>query len=163
MSKEKYFGESALKNKPNKKLAIMLRNDSITVEKIAEEVWNKLKAEYLRLDGYTKMNANLNMNGHSIEFVKKLFSPGLSFHFSTFFQNYIELLDEQNGISFVLTKSSSTGKSTIKCSMNEYGEWTATGFKTTDQSSFGLLGNEGSVITAMTESDINRCISSVFG
>ena len=43
MSKEKYFGESALKNKPNKKLVIMIRDSSITNSKIADEAVTKNK------------------------------------------------------------------------------------------------------------------------
>lgn len=138
-----------------------IADNSITIKKIAEEVWYKLQDEYLKTDGTSVMKNNLNMSNNDIISIQKLNSSTITL-FHTFFQNYINLFDEGNGISLVLTKSSSTENSTIKCSMNEYGEWTATGFKTTDQSSFGLLGNEGSIVTAMTTSDVNYCISSVF-
>lgn len=124
---------------------------------------DKIEDKYLRRDGSNEMKADLNMFSNNIRFVQKLLSPGTNIlSYSTFLLNYINLFDEHNGISFVLTKNSSGEKSNIKCSMNEYGEWIATGFKTTNQSSFGLLGNEGSVVTAMTDSDIDSCIVSVF-
>ena len=123
----------------------------------------KIEDEYLRKDGNNEMKADLNMSNNNIRFVQKLLSPEINIlSYSTFLLNYINLFDEHNGISFVLTKNSSGEKSNIKCSMNEYGEWIATGFKTINQSSFGLLGNEGSVVTAMTDSDIDSCIASVF-
>ena len=39
---------------------------------------------------------------------------------------------------------------------------TAVGFKTHNRSVLGLLNNNSEVITAMTDSDIDSCISSVF-
>ena len=39
---------------------------------------------------------------------------------------------------------------------------TAVGFKTRNRSVLGLLNNNSEVITAMTDSDIDSCISSVF-
>lgn len=140
----------------------LIKPEAVTIEKIAAEVWSKLKDEYLRIDGSNEMMADLNMNGNHINGIESIASRTItSSHFSTFLQNYINLFDGYNGISLVLEKSGST-KSTIKCSMNEYGEWVATGFKTISQSSFGLLGNEGSVVAAMTDSDVDSCIASVF-
>lgn len=139
-----------------------IADNSVTIKKIAEEVWNKLRREYLKTDGSSAMDADLDISSNNITAIQKLESSIIS-NFHTFLQNYINLMDEGNGISLVLTKSGSGENSTLKCSMTEYGEWTATGFKTTNQSSFGLLGNEGSVITAMTDSDVSKCIASVFG
>lgn len=128
MSKDRYFGESALKNKPSKKLVIMIRDGSITnskiadeavtenklaehavtssilgngaveraniqegavgtqeienyaitIEKIAQAVWDKLKDEYLRLDGGNSMKHTLDMDGNSIEKVNSIESNSSS-------------------------------------------------------------------------------------
>lgn len=53
MSTERYLGEAALKDKPRKKLSLMIRdgsinsdkiaNGSITVDKIADDVWGAIQ------------------------------------------------------------------------------------------------------------------------
>lgn len=133
----------------------------ITIEKIAEEVWGKLQDEYLSVNGSNGMMADLNMNGFALNNLDFIYSNKSDYP-TYYLQNHIELFDDYCGISFVIGNSDSANPD-IKCSMNEDGEWVATGFKTKNQSSLGLLGNEGSVVTAMTDSDIDSCISSVFG
>lgn len=140
-----------------------LASGVVTVEKIAEEVWNKLKEEYLRLDGENAMGADLNMSDNSIVDVNSIYSYIRKVNNAGTKQNCIELFDEDGGISLVRTNVASGRVTRNKCSMDSVGYWTSTGFKTTDQSSFGLLGNEGSVVIAMSDSDVDACMANVFG
>lgn len=138
-----------------------IKEGAVGTNEIAEEVWAKLQDEYLKVNGSNKMKADLNMNRFSLDNTRFIKSSKSDYP-TYYLQNYINLYDEYGGISFVIGNSDSTSPN-IECSMNENGEWIATGFKTTNQSSFGLLGNEGSVVTAMTDSDINKYFAIVFG
>jgi len=119
--------------------------------------------KYLRLDGENAMGADLNMSDNSIVDVNSIYSYIRKVNNAGTKQNCIELFDEDGGISLVRTNVASGRVTRNKCSMDSVGYWTSTGFKTTDQSSFGLLGNEGSVVIAMSDSDVDACMANVFG
>lgn len=140
-----------------------IQDKNILVKAIADEVWDKLQDEYLRLDGENKMQAGLDMDNNVINNVTSINSVPQKVNDTRSKKNYIELYDENGGLSLA-TRDARLGAIIIhKCSMNSTGFWTSTGFKTTDQSSFGLLGNEGSVVTAMSDSDVDLCLAKVFG
>lgn len=46
--------------------------DKIEIEQIAQAVWDKLKDEYLRIDGSNVMHSDLNLNDHNIRGVKEI-------------------------------------------------------------------------------------------
>ena len=47
--------------------------DKIEIEQIAQAVWDKLKNEYLRLDGTNSMKGHLFLNGNTISGVRDIF------------------------------------------------------------------------------------------
>lgn len=136
-----------------------IEDEAVTIEKIAAEVWSKLKDEYLRLDGINSMKNTLNMDGNSIENVNSIESYSSSPVFINLRNDEVIIGandDEDHDVSVPQWV-------TIWRDSSFYGNVEAAGFKTKDLSKLGLLGNEGSVVTAMTDSDIDKCVEMVFG
>lgn len=140
-----------------------IENSAITIEKIAQAVWDKLKDEYLRIDGSNFMQSDLGLNNRNITGVKEI--------------RNIEALPiviafNKDGYDIKLEKWETSGDDNpYPRSLGGFngGEFevpldiTAVGFKTHNRSVLGLLNNNSEVITAMTDSDIDSCITSVFG
>ena len=153
----------------NKKLApdavsaTKIAGQAVLVSKIADEVWNKLKNEYLRLDGTNSMKGHLFLNGYTISGVRDIF------------QNDIEL-----GAVISLSSSGEIILKTIEVDGSEEpyhriladfqegevsfpdGKVSSNGYKTIDRTNIGLLVNDGSVGLAMTDSDIDGLFQQVF-
>ncbi len=209
MSKDRYFGESALKNKPSKKLVVMIRDGSITnskiadeavtenklaehavtssilgngavervniqegavgtqeienyaitIEKIAQAVWDKLKDEYLRLDGGNSMKNTLDMDGNSIEKVNSIESNSSSPVFINLRNNEVIIGandDKDQGVPVPQWV-------TVWRNTSFYGNVEAAGFKTHDRSKLGLLNNNGGVAKPLNNSEIQQCFLVAFG
>lgn len=149
-----------------------LANLSITIEKVAEEVWNKIKSEYLRLDGTTKMQADLNLANNSIQNIESVVANELKGRDALC--GAIQFTDKKILLGCYDTDGSGDPTFYHPVTIDDgdlyvsYGSVTvgnivtARGYNTTDQSHFGLLGNESSVILAMTDSDVDAVLSSVF-
>lgn len=149
-----------------------LANLSITIEKVAEEVWNKIKSEYLRLDGTTKMQADLNLANNSIQNIESVVANELKGRDALC--GAIQFTDKKILLGCYDTDGSGDPTFYHPVTIDDgdlyvsYGSVTvsnivtAKGYNTTDQSHFGLLGNENSVILAMTDSDVDAVLSSVF-
>jgi hypothetical protein len=137
--------------------------DKIEINQIAQAVWDKLKNEYLRLDGTNSMKGHLFLNGNTISGVRDIFQNDIQFGAVISLSNSDEIIlktievdgseepyhrilaDFKNGeVSFPDGKVSSKG------------------YKTTDRSNIGLLVNDGSVGLAMTDSDIDGLFQQVF-
>ena len=153
----------------NKKLApdavsaTKIADQAVLVSKIANEVWEKLKQEYLRLDGTNSMKGHLFLNGNTISGVRDIF------------QNDVQL-----GAVISLSNSDEIILKTIEVAGSEepyhriladfqYGEVSfpdgkvsSNGYKTIDRTNIGLLVNDGSVGLAMTDSDIDGLFQQVF-
>ena len=137
--------------------------DKIEIDQIAQAVWDKIKDEYLRIDGSNFMRSDLGLNNHNINGVKEI--------------RNIEALPiviafNKDGYDIKLEKWETSGDDNpYPRSLGGFngGEFevpldiTAVGFKTHNRSVLGLLNNNSEVITAMTDSDIDSCITSVFG
>lgn len=137
--------------------------DKIEIEQIAKAVWDKLKDEYLRIDGSNVMHSDLGLNDHNIKGVKEI--------------RNIEALPiviafNKDGYDVKLEKWETSGDDDpYPRSLGGFNggsfevplDITAVGFKTHNRSVLGLLNNNSEVITAMTDSDIDSCITSVFG
>lgn len=213
MSKDRYLSEAALKDKPQKRFTIKIKDASITdkkladgsitteklsdksitsekivdnaigtvhiksnavtseklddqavlVSKIANEVWEKLKDEYLRLDGRNAMKDSLDLNKHDIHNIKELSSSSSSLG------DKIILDGDLYSIRFEEVYADSDEPSTFLLGGLNRGvadfhesELTAKSFKTTDRTNIGLLVNDGSVGLAMTDSDIDGILAQVW-
>lgn len=137
--------------------------DKIEINQIAQAVWDKLKNEYLRLDGTNSMKGHLFLNGNTISGVRNIF------------QNDIRL-----GAVISLSNSDEIILKTIEVDGSEEpyhriladfqkeevsfpdGKVSSKGYKTTDRTNIGLLVNDGTVGLAMTDSDIDAITSQVF-
>ena len=138
--------------------------DKIEIEQIAQAVWDKLKNEYLRIDGSNFMHSDLSLNDHNIRGVKEI---------SNISALPIVIAFNKDGYDIKLEKWETSGGDDDPYPRSIGGfdggsfevplNITASGFKTNDRSTLGLLNNNSEVITAMTDSDIDSCISSVFG
>lgn len=153
----------------NKKLApdavsaTKIADQAVLVSKIANEVWDKLKDEYLRLDGTNSMKGHLFLNGNTLSGVRDIF------------QNDVRL-----GAVISLSNSDEIILKTIEVNGSEepyhriladfqYGEVSfpdgkvsSNGYKTIDRTKIGFLVNDGSVGLAMTDSDIDGLFQQVF-
>ena len=137
--------------------------DKIEIEQIAQAVWDKLKNEYLRIDGSNFMNSDLSLNDHNIRGVKEI---------SNISALPIVIAFNKDGYDVKLEKWETSGGDDDPYPRSIGGfdggsfevplDVTAVGFKTHNRSVLGLLNNNSEVITAMTDSDIDSCISSVF-
>ena len=140
-----------------------IENSAITIEKIAQAVWDKLKDEYLRIDGSNFMHSNLGLNDHNIIGVKEIGNLSALPTVIAF---------NKDGYDVKLEKWETSGDDNpYPRSIGGFDggrfevplDVTAVGFKTHNRSVLGLLNNNSEVITAMTDSDIDSCIISVFG
>lgn len=138
--------------------------DKIEIEQIAQAVWDKLKNEYLRIDGSNVMHSDLGLNDHNIRGVKEI---------SNISALPIVIAFNKDGYDVKLEKWETSGGDDDPYPRSIGGfdggrfevplDVTAVGFKTHNRSVLGLLNNNSEVITAMTDSDIDSCIASVFG
>ena len=138
--------------------------DKIEIEQIAQAVWDKLKDEYLRIDGSNVMHSDLGINDHNITGVKEIRNLSALPVVIAFNKDGYDVKFEQwstsggdEGASPDFIGGFSGGELEVPLNI------TAAGFKTNDRSTLGLLNNNSEVITAMTDSDIDSCIASVFG
>lgn len=141
-----------------------IENNAITIEKIAQAVWDKLKNEYLRIDGSNVMHSDLSLNDHNIIGVKEIRNIS---------SLPVVIAFNKDGYDVKLEKWETSGGDhdpyprSIGCfnggSFEVPLDVTAVGFKTHNRSVLGLLNNNSEVITSMTDSDIDSCIISVFG
>ena len=142
----------------------MNTTDKIEIEQIAQAVWDKLKDEYLRIDGSNFMRSDLGLNNHNIKGVKEICNINAL---------PIVIAFDKDDYDVKLEKWETSGGDDDQYprSLGGFGggsfevplDITAVGFKTHNRSVLGLLNNNSEVITAMTDSDIDSCISSVFG
>lgn len=140
-----------------------IENSAITIDKIAQAVWDKLKDEYLRIDGSNVMHSDLGLNDHNIRGVKEIRNISAL---------PIVIAFNKDGYDVKLEKWETSGGDEDQYPRSlggfNFGSFevpldvTAVGFKTHNRSVLGLLNNNSEVITAMTDSDIDSCISSVF-
>lgn len=138
--------------------------DKIELEQIAQAVWDKLKDEYLRIDGSNVMRSDLGLNNHNIRGVKEIRNIEALPVVIAFNKDGYDIKFEQwstnggdEGASPDFIGGFNGGELEVLLNI------TAAGFKTKDRSTLGLLNNNSEVITAMTDSDIDSCITSVFG
>ena len=137
--------------------------DKIEIEQIAQAVWDKLKNEYLRIDGSNFMHSDLSLNDHNITGVKEIRNLSAL---------PVVIAFNKDGYDVKLEKWETSGGDDDPYPRSIGGfnggsfevplDVTAVGFKTHNRSVLGLLNNNSEVITAMTDSDIDSCISSVF-
>ena len=142
----------------------MNTTDKIEIEQIAQAVWDKLKDEYLRIDGSNVMRSDLSLNNHNIRGVKEIRNIDAL---------PIVIAFNKDGYDIKLEHWETSGGDDDQYPRSLGGfdggsfevplDITAVGFKTHDRSVLGLLNNNSEVITAMTDSDIDSCITSVFG
>lgn len=142
----------------------MNTTDKIEIEQIAQAVWDKLKDEYLRIDGSNFMRSDLSLNNHNIKGVKEIRNINAL---------PIVIAFNKDGYDVKLEKWETSGGDDDQYPRSLGGfdggsfevplDITAVGFKTHNRSVLGLLNNNSEVITAMTDSDIDSCITSVFG
>lgn len=158
--KDEETGESVKESLDGK----MNTTDKIGIEQIAQAVWDKLKDEYLRIDGCNFMRSDLSLNNHNINGVKEI---------SNINALPIVIAFNKDGYDVKLEKFETSGGDDDQYPRSLGGfdggsfevplDITAVGFKTHNRSVLGLLNNNSEVVTAMTDSDIDSCISSVFG
>ena len=137
--------------------------DKIEIEQIAQAVWDKLKNEYLRIDGSNFMHSDMSLNDHNITGVKEIRNLSAL---------PVVIAFNKDGYDVKLEKWETSGGDDDPYPRSIGGfdggsfevplDVTAVGFKTHNRSVLGLLNNNSEVITAMTDSDIDSCISSVF-
>ena len=137
--------------------------DKIEIEQIAQAVWDKLKDEYLRIDGSNFMHSDMSLNDHNIRGVKEI---------SNISALPVVIAFNKDGYDIKLERWETSGGDDEPYPRSIGGfdggsfevplDVTAVGFKTHNRSVLGLLNNNSEVITAMTDSDIDSCISSVF-
>ena len=138
--------------------------DKIEIEQIAQAVWDKLKDEYLRIDGSNVMNSDLGLNDHNIRGVKEIRNISA-------LPVVIAFNKDGYDVKFEKWETSGGDDDPYPRSIGGFDggifevplDVTAVGFKTHNRSVLGLLNNNSEVITAMTDSDIDSCIISVFG
>lgn len=148
---------------PDSVSATKIADQAVLVSKIANEVWEKLKNEYLRLDGTNVMHSDLGLNDHNIRGVKEIRNISslpvvIAFNKDGYDIKFEKL--ETSGDNDPYPRSIGgfdSGRFEVPLDV------TAVGFKTHNRSVLGLLNNNSEVITAMTDSDIDSCIASVFG
>jgi hypothetical protein len=136
-----------------------IENNAITIEKIAQAVWDKLKDEYLRLDGGNSMKNTLDMGGNSIDRVNSIESNSSSPVFINLRNAEVTIGandDEDQGVSVPQWV-------TIWRDTSFYGNVEAAGFKTHDRSKLGLLNNNGGVAKPLNSGEIQQCFLVAFG
>lgn len=140
-----------------------IEDEAVAIEKIAAEVWTKLKDEYLRRDGSNFMQSDLNLNNHNVRNVKEIWN-------SDSLQTVMAFNKDGYDVKFEKWETSGDDDPYSRSIGGFNGgafevplDITAVGFKTHNRSTLGLLNNNSEVIPAMTDTDIDSCIASVFG
>lgn len=147
---------------PNAVSATKIADQAVLVSKIANEVWEKLKNEYLRLNGTNVMNGRLDLDGHNMTGVRDIFQ-----HDSL---GAVISLSENDEIVLktIEVDGSEEPYHRILADFKEGevsfpdGKVLTNGYKTIDRTKIGLLVNDGSVGLAMTDSDIDGLFQQVF-
>lgn len=185
MNKGNYFSETAMKDIPKKKLKLEIRDGSVTEKKIAnnavttdkiengavtyeklsegitsdikndvaESTYEKMKEEFLPLDGGTIgqiPSITLKWGNITTKGVRSFKPPlgGPSSERPNYITKTISISDEE----IIGTSSDTTGPT---FQINGDGI-TSKKFITKDQSRQGLLANDGSIATAISEGDIDE-------
>lgn len=138
--------------------------DKIEIEQIAQAVWDKLKDEYLRLDGGNVMHSDLGLNDHNIRGVKEIRNIGAL---------PIVIAFNKDGYDIKLEKWETSGEDDDQYPRSlggfNFGSFevpldiTAVGFKTHDRSKLGLLNNNGGVAKPLNIGEIQQCFLVAFG
>ena len=185
INKGNYFSEAAMKDIPKKKLKLEIRDGSVTEKKIAnnavttdkikdgavtyeklsegitsdikndvaESTYEKMKEEFLPLDGGTIgqiPSITLKWGNITTKGVRSFKPPlgGPSSERPNYITKTISISDEE----IIGTSSDTTGPT---FQINDDGI-IAKKFITKDQSRQGLLANDGSIATAISEGDIDE-------
>lgn len=135
--------------------------DKIEIEQIAQAVWDKLKDEYLRLDGGNVMHGDLKMNHKMILSLSEIrgardMGAAISLGVNDTIVKTIAFGNDGNPVEYVIAKLAIHGVTFPE------GTVESKGYKTTDRSKIGLLVNDGSVGLAMSDSDIDGLFQQVF-
>lgn len=138
--------------------------DKIEIEQIAQAVWDKLKDEYLRIDGSNVMHSDLGLNDHNIRGVKEIRNIDAL---------PIVIAFNKDGYDIKLEKWETSGGDDDQYTRSLGGfdggsfevplDVTAVGFKTHDRSNLGLLNNNGGVTTPLNSGEIQQCFFLAFG
>ena len=135
--------------------------DKIEIEQIAQAVWDKLKDEYLRLDGGNAMHGDLKMNHKMILNLSEIrgaldMGAAISLGMNDIIVKTISFGNDGNPVEDVIAKLAIWGVTFPESTVE------SKGYKTTDRSNIGLLVNDGSVGLAMSDSDIDGLFQQVF-
>lgn len=138
--------------------------DKIEIEQIAQAVWDKLKDEYLRIDGSNFMRSDLSLNNHNIKGVKEIRNINAL---------PIVIAFNKDGYDVKLEKWETSGGDSDQYPRSLGGfdggsfevplDITAAGFKTHDRSKLGLLNNNGGVAKPLNSGEIQQCFLVAFG
>lgn len=137
--------------------------DKIEIDQIAQAVWDKIKDEYLRIDGSNVMHSNLGLNDHNITGVKEIRNIDAL---------PIVIAFNKDGYDIKLEKWETSGDDDqYPRSLGGFDggsfevplDITAVGFKTHDGSKLGLLNNNGGVAKPLNSSEIQQCFLVAFG
>lgn len=138
--------------------------DKIEIEQIAQAVWDKLKDEYLRIDGRNVMHSDLGLNDHNIRGVKEIRNIDAL---------PIVIAFNKDGYDVKLEKWETSGGDDDQYPRSLGGfdggsfevplDITAVGFKTHDRSKLGLLNNNGGVAKPLNSGEIQQCFFVAFG
>ena len=149
---------------PNAVSATKIADQAVLVSKIANEVWEKLKQEYLRIDGSNFMQSDLRLNDHNIEGVKEIRNFGSLPVVIAFDKDGYDIKFEQwstsggdEGASPDFIGGFSGGEFKVPLNI------TALGFKTIDRTNLGLLNNNGGVAKPFNSGEIQQCFLVAFG
>lgn len=158
--KDEETGESIKESLDGK----MNTTDKIEIEQIAQAVWDKLKDEYLRIDGSNIMHSDLNLNDHNIRGVKEIRNINAL---------PIVIAFNKDGYDVKLEKWETSGGDDDQYPRSLGGfdggsfevplDITAVGFKTHDRSKIGLLNNNGGVAKPLNSGEIQQCFLVAFG
>lgn len=136
--------------------------DKIEVEQIAQAVWDKLKNEYLRIDGTNSMKGRLSLDGHNMTGVRDIFQHNSLGAVISLSEN------DEIVLKTIEVDGSEEPYHRILADFKEGevsfpdGKVSSNGYKTIDRTNIGLLVNDGSVGLAMTDSDIDGLFQQVF-
>lgn len=135
--------------------------DKIEIEQIAQAVWDKLKDEYLRLDGGNAMHGDLKMNHKMILNLSEIrgaldMGAAISLGVNDTIVKMISFGNDGNPVEDVIAKLSVSGVTFPKIKV------VSKGYMTEDRTKIGFLVNDGSVGLAMSDSDIDGLFQQVF-
>lgn len=138
--------------------------DKIEIDQIAQAVWDKLKDEYLRLDGENFMKSTLKLNNQDITGIKEMKNINSLPTVIAFNKDGYDIKFEQWS-----TSGGDEGTSPDFLGGFDGGSFevpiyiTTAGFKTHDRSKLGLLNNNGGVAKPLNSSEIQQCFLVAFG